>query len=336
LEDVYEVVRKVHAPSREEYGLPLDIPKSEEGIVCKICGNNCQIEEGQRGFCGLRYLEGGKLKGPTPTLANLIYYHDPLPTNCVAEWTCAATGNAYPKYSYRNGPEYGYKNLAIFYQGCSFNCLFCQNWHYKEGLEKPNWVGINEVLKAVDERTACICYFGGDPGPQILNSILISERAKELKRGKILRFCWETNGNLNRKYLDTIIRLALESGGCIKFDLKAYDLKLHYILTGISNAATLNNFRYVAKYINERRNPPLLIASTLLIPGYVEAEEVYKIAKFIAELDENIPYSLLAFYPQYYFSDLPVTSKEQAYSCLEAAKDAGLRNVHIGNIHLLT
>jgi hypothetical protein len=39
--------------------------------------------------------------------------------------------------------------------------------------------------------------------------------------------------------------------------------------------------------------------------------------------------------PGFSMSDLPVTSGHVAYECLEAALEAGLRNVKIGNIHLL-
>jgi hypothetical protein len=33
--------------------------------------------------------------------------------------------------------------------------------------------------------------------------------------------------------------------------------------------------------------------------------------------------------------DLPTTSRRVAYECLEVAKDAGLKKVRIGNLHLL-
>jgi pyruvate formate lyase activating enzyme len=48
-----------------------------------------------------------------------------------------------------------------------------------------------------------------------------------------------------------------------------------------------------------------------------------------------MPYSLLAFYPQFLMKDLPTTSLAHAREALEAARAAGLRRVHIGNIHLL-
>ena len=60
-----------------------------------------------------------------------------------------------------------------------------------------------------------------------------------------------------------------------------------------------------------------------------------RIAEFISSLDPEIPYSLLAFHPQFEMDDLPVTSKKQALACLEAAEGVGMKRVKIGNIHLL-
>ena len=61
-----------------------------------------------------------------------------------------------------------------------------------------------------------------------------------------------------------------------------------------------------------------------------------QLAKFIASLGHDIPYALLAFYPHFYLSDLPATSRKQALACLKVAKEQGLTNVRIGNLHLLS
>lgn len=129
--------------------------------------------------------------------------------------------------------------------------------------------------------------------------------------------------------------LSLKSGGCIKFDLKAWDEGIHHALCGVTNTRTLENFRTLAGWTKQRPKPPLLIASTLLVPGYVDKPEVTEIAEFISSLNPDIPYSLLAFYPQFYLNDLPTTSRSHALRCHDAAKKAGLRNIHIGNVHLL-
>ncbi len=97
----------------------------------------------------------------------------------------------------------------------------------------------------------------------------------------------------------------------------------------------MENFEFVGNFIDKRKEPPLLIASTLLIPGYITEDEVFKIASFIVKIDKTIPYSLLVFYPHFYMNDLPITSRNHAIKALEAAKRAGLMRVHLGNIHLL-
>jgi pyruvate formate lyase activating enzyme len=162
-----------------------------------------------------------------------------------------------------------------------------------------------------------------------------SRLARQRRPGEILRICWETNGSFHPSFLDAAVGLSLESGGCVKFDLKAVTPAVHRALTGVDNRRTRENFARAAERIPARPEPPPLIASTLLVPGYVDAGEVAKIARFIADLDPTIPYSLLAFSPQLYMRDLPPTGRAQAKACLQAASDAGLTRVRIGNIHLL-
>jgi pyruvate formate lyase activating enzyme len=129
--------------------------------------------------------------------------------------------------------------------------------------------------------------------------------------------------------------LSLASGGCIKVDLKAHNEPLHLALCGVSNKRTLENFRLLAQYAERRPSPPLLVESTLLVPGYVDRQEVSAIAAFIASLNPAIPYALLGFKPQFTMRDLPPASRRHALECLETARGEGLRNVRVGNLHLL-
>ncbi len=138
---------------------------------------------------------------------------------------------------------------------------------------------------------------------------------------RILRVCWETNGYMNPKLAEKAAEYALKSGGNIKFDIKAWDESLNVALCGVSNKPTLENFSIIGqKYYPKRRELPVLAASTLLVPGYVDSAEVENIAKFISEIDSEIPYTLLAFYPCYVMDDLPKTSKKQALECQKIAK----------------
>jgi pyruvate formate lyase activating enzyme len=140
---------------------------------------------------------------------------------------------------------------------------------------------------------------------------------------------------MNKHILDRMIELALKSGGCIKFDLKAWNEDLHIALTGVTNKRTVENFARAGRKTKQRPVPPLLIANTLLIPGYIDEDEIRGISRFVASINPDIPYSLLAFYPHFYMSDLPKTQRVIADRCLAIACEEGLKNVRIGNIHLL-
>jgi pyruvate formate lyase activating enzyme len=228
----------------------------------------------------------------------------------------------------------GYKNLAVFYRSCSMGCLYCQNWQYRLGPSEGG-VSPGQLARAVDERTACICFFGGDPSSQAVHAIRASEISLEKTRDRILRICFETNGRWDPVLLSRAARLSLRSGGCIKFDLKAWTPEVHYALTGFGPDLTRENFASLMPLYRDRPEPPFLIACTLLVPGYVDEQEVGSIARWLASLDASIPYNLLVFHPQFLMEDLPRTSRKQTNACLEAAKDAGLDRVHVGNRHLL-
>ena len=68
-----------------------------------------------------------------------------------------------------------------------------------------------------------------------------------------MRICWETNGTMNRRFLEEIVDIALESGGCVKFDLKAFDTGLNTALCGHPNGQTIENFVWAAGRAKERR-----------------------------------------------------------------------------------
>ncbi len=335
-DEVLPHIKRVHGQSQGKYGLPGEPPKNPLGIPCNFCVNECRLGEGEKGFCGLRRNRGGKLETPTSDKGYLSWYYDPLPTNCVGDWVCpGGTGAGYPEFSNSRGPEYGYKNLAVFYHGCTFNCLFCQNWHFREYLGSRESSSAADLSAAVDAKTSCICYFGGDPTPQLPHAVKASELALDQAEGRKLRICWETNGAMNPRLLEKMLNLSLKSGGCVKFDLKAWDERLQMALCGVGNRRTLDNFALAAKWIGRRKEPPLVIASTLMVPGYVDEQEVSRIAKFIAGLDLDIPYALLGFGPHFHMPDLPCTSRAHAEKCYQAALDAGLKRVRIGNAFLL-
>jgi pyruvate formate lyase activating enzyme len=231
--------------------------------------------------------------------------------------------------------ERGERNLAVFYRACTFDCLGCQNWHFR--LPGGLWTLPKDLANRVDAATTCLCFFGGDPGPHLGHALRASRIAlsRARARGRILRVCFETNGCLSERHFDSLLDVVLSSGGMIKFDIKAYSDPLHQALTGSSSRMTLDFLRRSAERMIPRRpNPPPVLASTLLVPGYVDAREVGRIARFVSSLDPQIPYAILAFHPAFLLSDLGSTTRDEARDALEAAREAGLTRIHVGNIAL--
>ncbi|MFP3867215.1 MAG: radical SAM protein [Desulfobacteraceae bacterium] len=335
-DQVWPEIDKLHQASRQAFGLPGQPPQEPAGKLCSLCFHACRIPEGGHGFCGARRVENGQLRGGGPAGARVSYYHDPLPTNCVADWFCpGGTGRGYPHYARRPGPEHGYVNLAVFYHACNFNCLYCQNWHFKRLTFNSPAISARQLAAAVQENTACICYFGGDPTPQLPHALAAARFAQPQTAEPPRRICWETNGAMQEGWLQPLVDSSLDNGGIIKIDLKSFSEEIHLALCGVSNSQTLKNFAALAVRFGERREVPLISASTLLVPGYVDLEEIHGLARFIATLNPDIPYSLLGFYPQFYLNDLPVTPRHLAFEAKQVALQAGVKNVNLGNIHLL-
>jgi pyruvate formate lyase activating enzyme len=322
-----------HDRSRKRFGLPESPPRN--GIPCGQCGNDCSIPDGETGYCGIRWSHQGKVSNLVDGEALVTAYSDPHPTNCVADWVCPGGSTAgFPRYSRSPGPEVGFANLAVFYGACTFDCLFCQNWHFREMTSslQPR-MSAESLARMAGPMTSCICFFGGDPTPFIQHSISVAEISCEGKG--IRRMCWETNGSMSSRWARRIGEIALETGGCVKIDLKAFDERIHRALCGTSNGQTIKNLEILAEMAPERREVPLLVVSTLMVPGYVNEDEVALISNRLADIDPSTPYSLLAFHPAYMMNDLPTTSRSQADACIKAAREAGLENVKIGNEWLL-
>ncbi|MFX1275188.1 MAG: radical SAM protein [Promethearchaeota archaeon] len=344
---VKDHVMAVHEKVRKLENLPKTPPSANNNVQlkCNYCLNECKLSFDDVSYCGLRNIkknESGELPFPNRKRGYIHGYIDPNPTNCCNSWFCPAGSSAgYPQYSDFNGPEFGTFSYAAFLYGCTFNCLFCQNSSHK-------WIS-NKRLSDVDTLTnqickkkdiTCLCYFGGTPEAQLPFSINLANNILKIihknEPDRKFRFCWEWNGSGNQNLIENCMKIAIKTGGNIKFDLKSFDERLNLALCGRSNKRTLKNFNYLAeKYFGTReKEMPEMSACTLMVPGYVNHREVEKIARFIGSINNEIPYSLLVFHGDYQMKDLPITPRDQAEKCLKIAKKY-LKNVHLGNKFLL-
>ncbi|MEN3046850.1 MAG: radical SAM protein [Candidatus Hydrothermales bacterium] len=317
-ENIKEELISIHRLTREKF--ELTFPTGEGEIKCKFCARECPLSENERGFCGLREYRNKKfINYSNDNYGFFQFYYDPLPTNCVADWICKGH-TAYGKY-----------NLAVFYETCSLNCLYCQNYHFryrKPWKEKAH--SYVELLRALNPVVFCVCFFGGDPTTQAIHSIKFSEEA--IKMGKVI--CYESNGMWNKNLLLKILEIVKESGGILKFDIKAYSKEVYFALTGYDGKKVFENLELAVNYLGDLSSKHLC-ASTLMVPGYIDEYEISGICEFISKLNPSIPYALLAFAPHFEMSDARRNYKSEAYRFYEIVKSKGLKNVRIGNFFLL-
>jgi len=318
-DEAWPYIMNAHMESREPYGLPYPPPENGK-IICNLCSNMCALGNSEISFCGIRWTKNNKLCSLASANQAVAYiYLDPHVTNCCASWFCpAGTGLGYPEYAVRPGPERGYYNLAVFFYGCNFNCLFCQNAEHKNIREGPI-ITVEKFVNIVMEnpRITCICYFGGSPEPHLPFTIRANREIIERKGGRIIRLCYEWNGAGNPKLVK-----------------KAGDSKISIALSGVPNRQTYKNFEMLYHEYWDEAKIPIITATTLLVPGYITPDDIEEIARYIAELNPEIPYSLLIFHPDWKMRDLPITPRKIVYEAEKRARKY-LKNVHIGNKFLL-
>ena len=143
-EEALAVAERAHAKARRLFDLPERPPRAEDGRRCGLCVQGCVIGEGQRGYCGLREVRDGRLHhlAGTPARGLLHWYRDRLPTNCVADPICS--GHA----------QLGKHNLAVFYASCTVDCLFCQNYDFRQiDPREADLLSAQELADLANDRT---------------------------------------------------------------------------------------------------------------------------------------------------------------------------------------
>lgn len=133
----------------------------------------------------------------------------------------------------------------------------------------------------------------------------------------------ETNGyGLTPDNLDRFKESGVDS---FWLDIKAFDDKIYKKLCGTTNEWILKAPQELAArdFIFE-----LL---TLFIPGWVEDDQIEKIARLAQEVNPEIPITILAFFPAHKMKNTAPPSLSEMVRIYHKVKEKGLNNVKLGN-----
>ena len=201
------------------------------------------------------------------------------------------------------------KSGSIYFIGCNFRCLCC---YWKEiygqvNFKKLKLLNIDEVLKLLkDASPKSVSILSGDPKP----NPEFNRLPKVLKDEFNCAVRLLTNG---------YILPDLEGVTHVSMSIKAVNDELHKSYTGKSNKACLEHFKLIHDKGIE------LSASSVYIPGLLEKEEIESIAKFIASIDDTIPFRVIG-YMQVKGFDYKVPDKDEVESVASLARKY-LKNV---------
>lgn len=148
--------------------------------------------------------------------------------------------------------------------------------------------------------------------------------ARLIKSHTKLWMLLETNGyGLTPPHLDYLKESGIDA---FWLDIKAYDAEKHKWLTGCDNDHILQLPREIIG-----RDFVLKVLS-LFIPGLVENDELANIARLLARVDACIPFTILAFFPEYQMKNFARPTVRQMVAAYDVVTGIGLQNVRLGNI----
>jgi pyruvate-formate lyase-activating enzyme len=222
-----------------------------------------------------------------------------------------------------------FKSVNIhFWTSCNLNCRACYTNYEKldfglfddpipllvtKSQEKPpsSFLSLEDVMSHLgDLDINTVIFMGTEPALDPEMELLAKALHKRFHCHNIML----TNG---------LKPISLENIDEVIFSIKAYKEELHLDYTGTSNKDILNNF------ITVYNSGCDLQAETVLIPDYIDAFEIERIASFIASIDNDIPLRIDAYFP---VGDNPW----RAANAEEVEEAAELARKHLNKVNCLT
>jgi len=274
-------------------------------VKCNLCSHRCLISEGKRGICMVRENREGRLYS--------LVYERPVSMNIDPI-------EKKPLYHFLPGSRV----FSFGTSGCNFRCSFCQNWEIsqasKEGKELGDRTPVSNLANfALKNKCQAIAYTYSEP---TIFFELAYDTAKIAKE-KQLKNVFVTNGY----YTPEAIKKISPYLDAANIDLKSFSDGFYKRVCGA-------RLEPVLEAIKLTKNMGIWTElTTLLIPGENDSvEELKQIALFIASLGKEIPWHISRFTPLYEMKGKEATPIKSMIKAYELGKEAGLKNVYLGNV----
>jgi len=289
---------------------PLFMKGKGEKVLCDLCPNNCEINSGDFGACGVRGNKNGAGIIPFYSFISALAI-DPIEKK--------------PLYHFKPGS----KIISLGFAGCNLRCPFCQNWRISQNTDicssnQGKWMQPAEIVSAALQcNSPSIAYTYSEPlvhFEYVLDCMIL---AKKQNIANVL----VTNGCINKN----AALLLLKETDAVNVDLKCFSEDTYKKVLGgsVSCGSLLQTVLDFIKQCYEMKVH--LEITTLVVPDLNDSQmELSSIANFIASIDKDIPWHLTAYHPDYRWNAPPTDPAFLLQTAKEAKKK--LSFVHTGNI----
>ena len=277
-----------------------------ERVRCFLCSHKCLIKEGEKGICGVRENRGGMLV--SLVYGKVIAQHvDPIEKK--------------PLFHFLPGS----RSYSIATVGCNFKCRFCQNADISQMPNDQDQVWGKDITppeiveEVVSSRSATIAFTYTEP--TIYYELALDTARLAVTKG--IKNIFVSNGYMTEECLKDIFP---DLHGA-NIDLKSFEDKFYREQCGAKLGPVLKTLETMKKM------GVWLEVTTLLIPGLNDSpKELKGLAKFLADLDPDIPWHISRFHPTYHLTNVSPTPPESIHRAKDIGYEEGLKYVYSGNI----
>jgi len=283
-------------------------PLGDGRVRCTLCPRDCQLHEGQAGFCSVRENQGGRLV-TTAWGRSTGFAVDPVEKKPLAHFRPGSTV------------------LSFGTAGCNLGCRFCQNWD----ISKARLGDLRSADGFTPERVVALAIEEGAPGIAFTynDPVIWAEYAIDVARAAHeagLYTAFVTAGYVGAEARAEIF----PHMDAANVDLKAFTEDFYARVTLAHLAPVLETLEWLAK---EGRT--WVEVTNLVIPGLNDAPgETAALARWLVEhMGPDVPLHLTAFHPDFRMRDVPPTPAATLTRARAVAMGEGLHYVYTGNVH---
>ena len=280
-------------------------------VRCHLCPNFCEVEDGDRGDCGVRENRGG-------------VYHTLVWGNA-----CALNDDAVekkPLFHYRPGT----RTLSLATAGCNMQCRFCQNWNISQAA--PEDVRVRPLPPRRLARLAKLSRF-----PSIAftytEPVVFAEYVRDTAAAA--REIGVETVMISNGYIDTApMKELCKVLAAVKVDLKGFTDRFYRELCGVREGGEGGLAPVLRTLETVKKSGTWLEIVNLVIPTWNDSDkEARKMAAWIVKnLGKDVPLHFTQFHPTYKLRNLPRTPVATLVRMRKIALAEGVRYVYVGNV----